>query len=269
MNGIVINIDPIALQFGSFALRWYSIFVVLAIIGAVTFSVYEGKRKGIPADEIYSLAPWVLIGGVVGARLFHVIDQWQYYAAHLLQIFWVQQGGLAIWGAMAGGVLAAIIFARARHIAIGRLFDVLAPGLLIAQIIGRFGCIINGDAYGGVTGLPWGFIYTNPGAMVPPDLFGVPTHPYPIYEMLWNGLLLFFVLKNRNFFRREGLLFLAYLAYYGLGRFMLTFIRQEKIWFWGLQEAQVVAIAIMVFSIGTFIYLALKTRTNAPSEGIA
>lgn len=266
MNGIVINIDPVALQIGNFAVRWYSIFVVLAIVAAVAISVYEGKRKGIPADTIYSLAPWVLIGGIAGARLFHVIDRWEYYAANPLHIFWLQQGGLAIWGALAGGAVAVVVFARAKRIGLGCLVDTLAPGLLTAQIIGRFACIINGDAYGGITSLPWGFVYLNPGAMIPPDLFGVPTHPYPVYEMLWNGLFLFFILKYRSYFRKDGLLFLSYLTYYSLGRFVLTFVRQEKIWLWGLQEAQVVAIAIMVVSITVFVYLSLRGRRTVNSE---
>lgn len=269
MNGIVINIDPVAFQIGHFAIRWYSIFVVLAIIAAVAISVYEGKRKGISTDVIYSLAPWVLIGGIAGARLFHVIDRWEYYAEHPLHIFWLQQGGLAIWGAVAGGAVAAVIFARIKHIGFGRLADTIVPGLLTAQIIGRFACLVNGDAYGGVTSLPWGFIYVNPGSMIPANLFGVATHPYPLYEMLWNGLVLFFVLRHRDFFRTDGLLFLTYLAYYSLGRFALTFVRQEKIWLWGLQEAQVVAIAIIIASVALFIYLSLRARRSKTSESTA
>src|SRR3972149_5156174 len=106
MNGIIININPVALQIGYFELRWYSIFVVLGIIAAVLISMREAKRKGIPVEEIYSLAPWVVIGGIAGARLLHVIDRWDYYAGNLFHIFWLQQGGLAIWGALAGGAIA-------------------------------------------------------------------------------------------------------------------------------------------------------------------
>src|SRR3972149_6535191 len=116
MNGIVINIDPVALHIGHFMLSWYSIFVILAVIAAVVISVREGKRKGISKEIIFSLAPWVLIGGIVGARLFHVIDRWELYAGNPLQAFAVWQGGLAIWGALAGGGIAAVIFTRIKRI---------------------------------------------------------------------------------------------------------------------------------------------------------
>ncbi|OGO21617.1 MAG: prolipoprotein diacylglyceryl transferase [Chloroflexi bacterium RBG_16_50_9] len=254
MDGIVIDINPMALHIGHFMLNWYSIIVILAIIAAVVVSIREGKRKGISSETIYALAPWVLIGGILGARLFHVIDRWEYYAGNPLQIFAFWQGGLAIWGALAGGGLAAVIFARRRQIPFGRLVDTLVPGLLVAQIIGRFACIIDGDAVGGPTTFPWGFIYTNPDAMVPAGLLGVPLHPYPVYDQLWNLIGLAIALKLRHHLKTDGLLFLSYLSIYAVGRFIFTFVRQEKIWFWGLQEAQVIAVAIILVSLAVIIY---------------
>ncbi len=266
MNGIVINIDPTILRFGHFMLNWYGIIVILAIIAAVLILIKEGKRKGISTEEIYSLVPWVLIGGIAGARLFHVIDRWDYYMGNPLQMFAVWQGGLAIWGALAGGGLAAVIFARLKQISVGPLADALVPALLVGQIIGRFACIIDGDAAGGATTLPWAFTYINPGAMVPAGLLGVPTHPYPVYDQLWNLMGLAVALKLRRYLKTDGILFLIYLSIYAVGRFVFTFVRQEKIWFWGLQEAQVIAIAILLVSVATLVYLWRKTRTNMTTE---
>ncbi|MDP2930960.1 MAG: prolipoprotein diacylglyceryl transferase [Chloroflexota bacterium] len=260
MNGIVINIDPTLLRIGHFMLNWYGIIVILAIIAAVVISIREGKRKGISTEEIYSLVPWVLIGGIIGARLFHVVDKWDYYVGNPLQIFALWQGGLAIWGALVGGGIAVLVYARTKHIGLGHLADTLVPGLLVAQIIGRFACIIDGDAVGGATTLPWGFTYINPGAMVPAGLLGVPVHPYPVYDQLWNLVGLAIALKLRHHLKTDGLLFLSYLSIYAVGRFVFTFVRQEKIWFWGLQEAQVVAVGIIVVSAAMFIYLSLKAR---------
>lgn len=260
MNGIIIDIDPVIFHFGVFELRWYSLMIMLAIVAAVLLSVYFGKKKGMATDEIYSLALLVVVAGIVGARLFHVIDRWEYYAGNPLQIVQFQQGGLAIWGALAGGGVALLIYAWRRHLSPGLLLDVVAPGLLVAQIIGRFGCIINGDAYGGITNLPWAFIYINPGASIPGNLFGMPTHPYPVYEIIWNAIVLIIILQLGRRFRKSGLVFLSYMSLYSLGRFVLTFVRQESQFLWGLQQAQIVALLVMFASIVIMVYLSRKRR---------
>jgi len=262
MNGIVINIDPIIFHLGSFELRWYGVAIALAVLAAIIIGARRAKKKGISADEIYFLAPWVLIGGLVGARMFHVVDNFGYYMANPFQIVQFQQGGLAIWGGLVGGGIAGVIFARIRHIPFGRLLDVLVPALLVAQIIGRFGCIINGDAYGGVTHLPWAFIYTNPNALIPAGLLGVPTHPYPVYEIVWNAISLAVILRLERHFKTDGLVFLTYLSFYSVGRFMLTFVRQEKVLFLGLQQAQVLAIAVLIASLALFFYVWRRGRKN-------
>jgi phosphatidylglycerol:prolipoprotein diacylglycerol transferase len=264
VNGIVINIDPVILQIGSFELRWYGVFIALAVVVAILIAVRGGKKKGISSNTIFLGAFWVIIGGLIGARLFHVIDHFDYYMSNPAQIFQFQ--GLAIWGGIAGGGMAAIIYARIKRVPIGRTADVLVPALLIGQIIGRFGCIINGDAYGGVTGLPWGFIYVHPDSMIPGSLFGIPTHPYPVYEILWNASALLVLLRLRSYFKTDGMLFLMYLFSYSAGRFVLSFVRQENTVLWGLQQAQVLAIFGMIFVTATAIYLLRKQKRSVPVE---
>ncbi len=260
MNGIVIDINPIIVHIGGVELRWYGVAIALAVVAAVVIGARRARKKGIAADDIYLLAPWVLISGLVGARLFHVVDNFGYYIANPLQIIAFQQGGLAIWGGLVGGGIASVVFARVRHIPMGRLVDTLVPALLVAQIIGRFGCIVNGDAYGGVSNLPWAFIYTNPNALIPANLLGVPTHPYPVYEMAWSAISLALILRFEKYFKTDGLVFLSYLSLYSIGRFVLTFVRQEKVVFLGLQQAQVMAIAVLIASLALFFYIWRKAR---------
>jgi phosphatidylglycerol:prolipoprotein diacylglycerol transferase len=266
MNGIVININPVIINLGALELRWYSLAIIMAIIAAVVITARQLKKKGIPIEEIQSLAPWMALGAILGARLFHVVDHWTYYVTNPLQIWQLQQGGMAIWGALIGGVVAAIIYGKVKHVSLGRLGDALVPGLLVGFIIGRIGCIINGDAYGGITNLPWGFIYTHPDALIPDRLLGVPTHPYPVYDMIWNASILVVVVRATRYLKKEGLTFLAFLSLYSVGRLVLSFVRQENTFFLGLQQAQIVAIFVLAFSVIAIICQFRKSRlTKEPT----
>lgn len=109
--------------------------------------------------------------------------------------------------------------------------------------------------------MPWAFIYTNPHTLLPAAYAGLPTHPYPVYEMVWNGIALLGIWRLERFFKKDGMEFLAYLAFYAVGRFLLTFIRQENVWFWGLQEAQVISIAIFLTAATSIVYLLKKSNT--------
>jgi phosphatidylglycerol:prolipoprotein diacylglycerol transferase len=235
MHGIIISIDPVIFHLGDTEIRWYSVAVLTAIIAAVVITARRAPAKGIPSRAVYGLAGWVIFAGLIGARLFHVTDYWSYYLSHPGMIVGFQ--GLAIWGALIAGGLAMVIYGWRRKLPLWRLADTLVPGLLIGQIIGRFGCIVNGDAYGAVTHLPWAFIYTNPAASIPMSLYGLPTHPYPVYEQLWNLLTLIGILWLGRKVKKDGLVFLAYVGSYSVARFLLTYVRLQKTFIGGLQEA--------------------------------
>jgi phosphatidylglycerol:prolipoprotein diacylglycerol transferase len=187
----------------------------------------------------------VVLAGTLDARLFHVVDNWSFYAAQPQMIWHFSQGGLAIWGGLLGGGIAVFGYALWQRLPLLKLLDVIVPGVIVGLIIGRLACIVNGDTVGSVTNLPWAFIYSNPGEMIKPELFGLPVHPYALYEMLWNGIGLTLILWLRRRSLSDGSLLLAFLAIYAVGQFLLSFIRVENEFFLGLQQAQLIALAML------------------------
>lgn len=256
---MTVSIDPVIFTWQGFALRWYPLIIILSIAVAVLVSRKEAARQGLPARYVDDLLLWVLPAGLFGARLFHGLDNGDRYAANPLQLLAINEGGLAIYGALIGGGIATAVYTRRRGIDFLRMADGLTPGVLLALAIGRLACIINGDAYGGPTGLPWGLTYTHPDAFIPADLRGVPTHPYPVYELLWDSAIFVVVWQLRDRSERLGGLFLPAVGLYATGRFLLTSVRQEPAVLLGLQEAQVVSLAaIMVI---TAVMLSTATAT--------
>ena len=248
MQGIVIGIDPVLLRLGAFELRWYGLMVGLAIVAAAWLFSRQATRRGFTSDDVPSLVLWAVLGGVIGSRLFHIVDRLDFYLSHPEAMISLQQGGLAIWGGVAGGALAVILYGWRRRFSLSLIADMVAPAVLVGQIIGRLGCIINGDAFGGPTSLPWGFIYTHANALLPDSLRGVPTHPYPVYEMIWNLGVLGILLLVRNRLPAQGLVFATYVGLYSVGRFLLTYVRQEELVLWGLQQAQLVALMGLIIA---------------------
>lgn len=260
MSRITIALDPVLVQLGPFPLRWYSLLIGVAIAVGLALSAREARRKGLAPDLIPALAFWAIGGGIAGARALHVVDRFDDYRRNPAAILNIAQGGLAIFGAVLGGALATWLFARRRGVSFAVLADTVAPGLVLAQALGRLGCVVNGDAWGAPTGVPWAIVYTNPRAFIPTDLLGVPTHPYPLYDLALNVGIFALLWRARARVRPDGALFLIYLALYALGRFGLTAVRQERVWFWGLQEAQVLAVGAFVAALALLARLALRQR---------
>lgn len=144
-----VSIDPIIFSIGHFMVRWYSLIILAAVLVGLWVSGREAERRGLDKEIIYDLAVWLIPAGILGARLFHVLDHWDHeYAAAPWTALYIWQGGLAIWGAVIGGLIALLILSWRKRLSLLPLLDTFAPGLVLAQGIGRFA-------------------YTNPGAMVP------------------------------------------------------------------------------------------------------
>ena len=176
---IHVNMDPIIATFGSHEIRWYGIMVSLAIIMVVVWTYFGARKAGIPSDVVYNSAFWAIPLGLIISHLVEVVDRLDYYTDNPGEIF--SFSGLTIYGAILGATLGVWISTRIKGQPFGQLADVAAPGIILAQAVGRIGCAINGCCYGTPTTLPWGFIYTNPNSYAP---LGVSTHPVVVYELL-------------------------------------------------------------------------------------
>ncbi|MBI3978480.1 MAG: prolipoprotein diacylglyceryl transferase [Chloroflexi bacterium] len=241
---LAVDLDPVLVHLGPLAVSWYGLAVAAGLLVGFGLTLREARRRGLPTEPVSDLAPWVVVGGLAGARLLHVIDRWEFYAANPGQILAFQNGGLAILGAILGGAVGGGLAARRQRLPIRRLFDAIAPGLVLGQAIGRFGCLVTGDALGGPTGGTWGIMYLNPMAMAPER--GVAYQPVFLYEQIWD-LAIFAVLWSlRRRLVADGQLFALYLGLYAAGKFAVSFFRTETVWLWGLQEAQLVAVGMLV-----------------------
>ncbi len=261
---IYIGIDPIFFNMGSFEVGWHGIMVVLAVAVAIGLSIWFVRGTGIKREVIYGVAPWAVIGGIIGARLFHVIDYLaSTYINNPMQIlqFWY---GLSIFGAILGGTLAVVIYAKIGNLHFGHFADAVAPAVILAQAVGRIGCTINGDAWGAPTSLPWAFVYIHPSAAATTLFWGEPTHPSPVYEIIWDLMVFSVLWRFRGRLKPDGSLFLLYLSLYSFGRFFIEFSRavtSAQVNVAGvLHTPHFVALLVMVICITLFIYRMLRAR---------
>lgn len=265
---ITISLDPILLEIGGVPiLRWYSLAITTAIFAAIWLIASEFHRKHIDTSNYGGIAAWTIVLGIIGARLFHVADRWGYYQDNLGQIIQVWEGGLAIWGAVILGFVGVIIGCWQYNLPTLKVIDAITPGLLLGQAIGRLGNIVNGDAWGAPTDGPVAFIYTNPESYIPNDLLGVPTHPYPLYDMALNLAVLALVLWLRKKPLPNGALFCVYLVAYGIGRYFIHgWFRQEQIWVFNMQQAQFFSLLGVIVGLIGFAYFYFSGEFSHPHD---
>jgi phosphatidylglycerol---prolipoprotein diacylglyceryl transferase len=144
---VTLSFDPLIAQLGPFQLGWHGLFSTLALLVALWLATRLAAHRGLPIDPVVNVALWGVAGGIVGARVFHVLDHLEYFALHPLEAVAVWQGGIAVYGAFIGGVAADLVAARRARLPVWRLLDVAAPAMLVGQAIGRLGCLSNGDAW--------------------------------------------------------------------------------------------------------------------------
>jgi len=276
--------SPVLVELGPLTIRWYGLMYVVAIVVGIWLTYREVKRKGIVGkrkNEVLNLddvLDFVLLAvplGIVCARLYYVLFQWDYYGRNLLDILKIWQGGLAIHGGIIGGALALFIFVRWwKKVGFWQFADAVVPSLVLGQVFGRFGNFMNGDAYGTPTDLPWGIRFptgTPAGNAYPDrDLVGQsqPLHPAMLYELGGNALIfaLLWGLRKRGY--RDGFLTCLYFVLYSALRFVVEAFRGDSLWLvdgrW--KAAQVISVVLFVVFTGLMFQWKLWTKRDEPAQ---
>jgi phosphatidylglycerol---prolipoprotein diacylglyceryl transferase len=267
-------VDPIIVEFGPLALRWYGLIIMTAILAGTWIAGRYVARHGEDPNNVWDMLFWVLIAGLIGARLYYVFIQsprgpegFGRYLENPISIIDLRQGGLHIFGGFLLGGLAMWLFARARKLRLPIYLDGIALALPLGQAIGRWANFINQELYGPPTTLPWG-LRIDPQHRIPPynNLAEYPEstrfHPLFLYEMIWNLIgfgLLFWIARRFQSRLRAGDIALLYLIWYPFGRFFIEFLRTDS-WFFPGTNFNMVHILSAIAVIGSAILLYRRHR---------
>lgn len=243
VQGVFASPGAIAFEIGPLQIRWYGILMATAILVGFWLAHRRAVQEGLPADQLIRAAQWGVVAGLIGARLYEVAFNWDYYGRYPEKIVAVWEGGLAMHGGLIVGPLVGAWLARRWRVPVLRALDVIAPSMALGQAIGRWGNFFNEEAFGAPTDLPWK-LYISPSHR-PPDLRSFDFfHPTFLYESIWN-LLVFAILVlvvRRWLERRPGAVFFAYVGLYSVGRFFIEALRLDSFWVAGFRVAQIAAV---------------------------
>ncbi len=256
---------PQTLSLGPFTIRYYGIIMALAVASGFYLAVKRSESFGIGIKQPEDILFWIILGGFLGARAYHVLSSFAYYQHNLIDIFKVWHGGLSIYGAVLGGAVAVFLLATSYKLSATRLLNWLTPSVILGQIIGRFGNLFNYEAFGYPTHLPWKMfvpVEFKPSEYQAYNFF----HPWFLYEQI-GLLLIFFFLKwfeNQKKDKASAVaqalrtnLFLYYLLLYNILRFALEFIRIDSVFLYGVRQNAVVSLFLAILAAILILY---KTR---------
>ncbi len=264
------NPEPILVSFGPVNIYWYGVFVVAGLLAGMSVTLKLAGYYRLSRETLFDLMFWLIIGGLVGARLYHVFLEWPYYLAHPLDIFKFWRGGLAIHGALFAGLIIIFFFARQHKISFWLLVGIMTPGLALAQALGRWGNYFNQELMGRPTDWAWGIpvsIMNRPLEYISAEFF----HPTFLYESLGNLLIFlvlisihFYIIKKNKFDQTHYLLSaISYLILYSGLRLGLEFIRVDPTpAILGLRWPQIISILIIIFALSILLLPKLKKRDN-------
>lgn len=248
--------NPVAFTLFGLEIRWYGLLMASGMLIASILLQRFAQKKGYDKDMIYDFLLVIIPTAVVASRLWYVLFNLEYYSQHPASILNLREGGLAIQGGVMGGIIAGWIFAKIKKVDFWDLADMVAPGLILAQAIGRWGNFANGEAHGGPTDLPWAI-----------TVDGVKVHPTFLYESIWNVMVfavLLWVMKRQKF---TGQIFLLYGILYSIGRFFIEGMRTDSLMIGSFRTAQLLSVlTIVVFSALYFYWNRHKKPNTEPNS---
>jgi phosphatidylglycerol:prolipoprotein diacylglycerol transferase len=271
---------PLVFQIGPFGLRWYGLLIAMAVLLGLALATKLGRERGIDPALIVDLLPALVLGAVLGARLYYVLLEWRQYRQNWLEALAIWRGGIAIHGALLGGTLAVLLFCRWRRQPLWPLMDVLVPAVALGQAIGRWGNFFNSEAFGLPTDLPWKL--TIPPENRPPEFLDQATfHPTFLYESIWNLgvcalLLVLFAQASRGRIRLPaGALSCVYLMAYSSGRVWIEALRLDPLCLLsqppfcsgGLRMAQLMSLLLIALG-ATGLWWLYGRRRALPDPGL-
>lgn len=241
--------NPVAFEIFGLTIRWYGILLSIGIMVGILLAYYEAKRLGRDPEYIIDLALWCIPAAVIGARIYYVLLEWDYYNGDIMRMINIREGGLAIHGALIAAILTGYIYTRVKKINFLETADIVAPSIIIGQAIGRWGNYVNGEAHGGLTNLPWGIIVD-----------GMRVHPTFLYESIWNLGVFFILIFYKGKKKVNGEVFLLYGILYSIGRFWIEGLRTDSLWFMGMRAAQLISIAIIIVFSAVLFYIRRRKK---------
>ena len=237
--------------------RFYGIILMCGAVAGTFLAQREAKKRGYEPDIVWDVFIYLLIGGIIGARIWHILTPSPstgittgWYLSHPLDALAVWKGGLGIPGAILGGLIALFIYSRKAELDFAEWTDIAAPGLALGQAIGRWGNFVNQELYGAPTNLPWK-IFIDPAHRLAGYLDVEYYHPLFLYESVWNLMNMFLLLWISRRFAdslKNGDVFLVYLIVYPVGRFLLDFLRLDASMVAGININQTIMAFVALFS---------------------
>ncbi len=227
----------------------YGLLIGAGIILGFVYAVREADKVGLKQDDLLNMFLIAVPTAIVCARIYYVIFSLNEYRAHPAEMFNIRNGGLAIYGGIIGSAAVIFTYCRVKKIDMGKVFDILAIGLLIGQVIGRWGNFVNGEAFGRETSLPWAMKIVTDGVLVTSG-----AHPTFLYESLWNlcGIAVLSAYKKRTVF--QGELFCGYLTWYGVGRMMIEGLRTDSLYLGVFRVSQLLSALLAAVGIAVIVF---------------